>query len=51
MRMKRNVPSWLGNVEQMSDERMVKKKNGGRRSRETYEDSPEGMCEEVDDSG
>ena len=43
VRMKKNVLSWLGHVERMSDER--------KRSRKKHEDPPEGMYEEVDDSG
>ena len=73
VRMKKNVLSWFGHVERMSDERMAKKiydgkvcgKRGRRRPRLTFEstvskilekdkkheDPPEGMYEEVDDSG
>ena len=47
MRMKKNVLSWFGHVERMSDERMAKKiydgkvsgKRGRRRSRLTFENS------------
>ena len=60
--MKKNVLSWFGHVERMSDERMTKKiydgkvsgKRGRGRPRLTFEnlrDPPKGMYEEVDDSG
>ena len=49
--MKKNVLSWFGHVERMSDERNHSIKDTGGKSRKKHKEPPEGMYEEVDDSG
>ena len=58
VRIEKNVLSWFGHHERMSDERMAKNiycgKVSGKRQGETsqkHEDPPKGMYEEVDDNG
>ena len=64
VRMNKNVLSWFGHVERMSDERIAKKiydgkidlwkhsiKDTGGRSRKKHEDLPESMYKEIHDDG
>ena len=50
MRIKKNVLSWFGHVERMSDKRMAKKiydgKVGGKRDRLTFENTLSKILEE-----